>query len=159
MTQPQTISRRTALALGAAAIASPAAAAAASDPIAGWTVINALGGLSDPNHPEAKSATPRMIADAHASGETAVNITLGYVFGPTKDPYQETLKDIAESDADIRAHARDLMKVTSVADIARAKAEKKIGLIYGFQNCAMMGTDAARVDEFAKKGVRVFQLT
>ncbi|MBS0361620.1 MAG: peptidase M19, partial [Proteobacteria bacterium] len=120
MINRRTALAHTAMALGAAALASPAMAA--PDPIAGWTVINALGGLNDPNHPGAKGATPRMIADAHASGQTAVNITLGYVFGPTKDPYQETLKDIAESDADIRAHAQDLMKVTSVADIARAKA-------------------------------------
>ncbi|THD64619.1 membrane dipeptidase [Phenylobacterium sp.] len=151
------LNRRAALALGAAAVASPALGAP-SDPIAGWTVINALGGLNDPNHPGAASVTPRMLADAHASGETAVNITLGYVFGPG-DPYQLTLKEIAENDADIRAHSADLLKVLSVADFARAKAEKKIGLIYGFQNCAMMGQDAGRVDGFAKAGVRVFQLT
>jgi len=152
-----TMNRRAALALGAAAAAAPAFGAQA-DPIAGWTVVNALGGLNDPNHPDATTASPRMLADAHASGETAVNITLGYVFGPG-DPYKDTLKDIADTDADIAAHSKDLMKVLSVADIARAKATKKIGLIYGFQNCAMMGTDATRVDQFAKAGVRVFQLT
>jgi membrane dipeptidase len=151
------LTRRSALALGAAAAASPVLSAP-TDPIAGWTVINALGGLGDPNHPDAKSITPRMLADAHASGETAVNITLGYVFG-SGDPYQQTLKDLADSDADIAGHPRDLMKVLTVGDIARAKAEKKIGLIYGFQNCAMMGDDAHRVDQFAKAGVRVFQLT
>ena len=153
-----TLSRRSALTLAAAAVAAPAFAAKAADPIAGWTVINALGGLNDPNHPDAKGVTPRMLADAHASGQTAVNITLPYVFGPG-DPYQETLKGVAESDADIAAHPQDLMKVLTVADIARAKAEKKIGLIWGFQNCAMMGQDARRVDQFAKAGVRVFQLT
>lgn len=152
-----TLTRRTALALGSAAFAAPVLGASA-DPIAGWTVINALGGLDDPNHPGAKGITPRMLADAHASGETAVNITLGYVFGPG-DPYQTTLKDIADRDADIRAHAKDLMKILTVADLARAKAERKVGLIYGFQNCAMMGQDAARVDQFAGLGVRVFQLT
>jgi membrane dipeptidase len=154
-----TLNRRAALALGAAALASPAAVAAAEpDPVAGWTVINALGGLNDPNHPDAQEVSPRMLADAHASGETAVNITLGYVFGPG-DPYKLTLKDIADSDADIRKHSRDLIKILTVGDIARAKAEKKIGLIYGFQNCAMMGDDARRVDQFADLGVRVFQLT
>ncbi len=152
-----TISRRTALTLAAAAAAAPAVAGA-KDPIAGWTVVNALGGLGDPNHPEATAVSARMLADAHASGQTAVNITLGYVFGED-DPYKMTLKDIAENDADIAAHSGDLIKVLSVADIARAKAEKKIGLIYGFQNCAMMGDDASRVDQFAKAGVRVFQLT
>src|SRR5204862_82401 len=47
----------------------------------------------------------------------------------------------------------------SAADIRRAKAEKKVGLLYGFQNCAMLGKDATRVDVFADLGVRVFQLT
>jgi membrane dipeptidase len=37
----------------------------------------------------------------------------------------------------IREQPGDLIKVTGVADIARAKAEEKIGLIYGFQNAAM----------------------
>ncbi|MGZ6015280.1 MAG: dipeptidase [Phenylobacterium sp.] len=150
------INRRNALALGGAAVASPALAL--TDPIAGWTVINALGGLGDPNHPDAKGITPRMLADAHASGQTAVNITLGYVFGPA-EPYKETVDDIAFWDRMVAAHPNDLMKVLTAADFTRARREKKIGLIYGFQNCAMMGTDAARVDPFAKAGVRVFQLT
>ena len=155
------ISRRTALALSTAALSSAAlasTAAAASDPTAGWTVINALGGLGDPNHPDAKGLTPRMLADAHASGQAAVNITLGYVFGPD-DPYRETVDDIAFWDRMVASHPADLTKVRTAADIVRARREKKIGLIYGFQNCAMMGTDAARVDAFAAQGVRVFQLT
>jgi membrane dipeptidase len=151
------ISRRSALALGAATLAEPAFGAA-PDPLAGWTVINALGGLSDPNHPDAKAITPRILADAHASGQAAVNVTLGYVFG-TAEPYRQTLDDIALWDRMIAEHSGDLMKVLTVADITRARRQKKIGLIYGFQNCAMMGTDAGRVDQFAKAGVRIFQLT
>ena len=53
----------------------------------------------------------------------------------------------------------DLIKVLSVADIRRAQAERRIGLIYGFQNAAQMGDDASRVDIFANLGVRVIQLT
>ncbi len=155
-----TLSRRAALSLAAAAVAAPAFGAKRADPIAGWTVINALGGLNDPNHPDPGPAkvTPRMLADAHASGQTAVNITLNYVFGP-EDPFETTVRDAAHWDTLIAAHPRDLIKILSVADIARAKAEKKIGLIYGFQNCAMMGNDATRVDLFHDLGVRVFQLT
>jgi len=152
-----TMTRRAAVALGAAAATAPALAAQ-PDPIAGWAVVNALGGLGDPNHPDENATTPRILADAHASGQSAVNITLGYVFGPG-DPYEQTRKDIAETDADIAKHGKDLMKVLTAADIGRARAEGKIGLIYGFQNCAMMGTDAHRADGFAKAGVRVFQLT
>ena len=99
-----------------------------------------------------------MLADAHASGVTAINITLGYVAGP-EEPFEATVRDIATTDRMIRENPRDLMKILSAADIRRAHAEKRIGLLYGFQNCAMMGKDATRVDVFADLGVRVFQLT
>ncbi|HEY2623390.1 MAG TPA: membrane dipeptidase [Dyella sp.] len=127
----------------------------------GGIIINALGGLDDPNRGSdglVPELTPRVLAEAHASGLTAVNITLGYVSGPD-DPFEACVRDIAATDALVRQHDRDVMKVLSAADIRRAKAEKKVGLIYGFQNGAMMGNDAKRVDIFADLGVRVFQLT
>ena len=127
----------------------------------GGIIVNALGGLDDPNRGSDELVpefTPRVLTEAHASGLTAVNITLGYVSGPD-DPFEASVRDIAATDARVRAHDRDLLKVLSVADIRRAKTEKKIGLIYGFQNGAMMGKDVGRVDIFANLGVRVFQLT
>ncbi|MBI1199192.1 MAG: peptidase M19 [Phenylobacterium sp.] len=154
-----TPTRRTVLALSAAALAAPAVAAG-PDPLAGLTVINALGGLGDPNHPEASETvmTPRILADAHASGTTAVNCTVGYVFGPG-EPFQQSVADVAKWQALVRANAADLMMVRTTADIARAKAEKKVGVILGFQNAAMMEGDASRADIFANLGVRVIQLT
>jgi membrane dipeptidase len=137
--------------------ASPTAASAAGTGI----IINALGGLNDPNRDSdtlVPALTPRVLAEAHASGLTAVNITLGYVSG-ADDPFEASVRDIAASDVLVREHAGDVLKVLTVADIRRAKAENKIGLIYGFQNGAMMGKDAKRVDIFADLGVRVFQLT
>jgi membrane dipeptidase len=155
-----TLSRRTVLTLAAAAAAAPAVAAD-KDPIAGLTVINALGGLLDANdtveHPRPQ-LTPRIIADARASGMTAVNWTIGYV-ASAKEPFQDSIADIGMFDVLIRQHAGDVLKVTTVADIARAKAERKIGIIYGFQNAAQMGNDASRADIFADLGVRVVQLT
>jgi membrane dipeptidase len=124
-------------------------------------IINALGGLDDPNLGSdalVPELTPRVLAEAHASGLTAVNITLGYVSGPD-DPFVASVRDIAATDALVRQHERDVMKVLTAADIRRAKAENKIGLIYGFQNSAMMGNDAKRVDIFADLGVKVIQLT
>lgn len=124
-------------------------------------IINALGGLGDPNlgsNALVPEITPRVLAEAHASGLTAVNITLGYVSGPD-DPFEASVRDIAATDVLVREHAGDVMKILTAADIRRAKAEHKIGLIYGFQNGAMMGKDASRVDIFAGLGVRVFQLT
>ncbi|HEX5262149.1 MAG TPA: hypothetical protein VFW13_01400, partial [Phenylobacterium sp.] len=126
-------SRRTVLALSAAA-ATPTLAAA-HDPIGNWTVINTLGGLLDPNTPDLPKVvmTPRILRDAHASGMTAVNFTFGYVFGP-KEPFETTVADVAYWDRLVRENGRDLIKVFTTADIAKAKAQKKIGVIYGFQN-------------------------
>ncbi|MGO4504788.1 MULTISPECIES: dipeptidase [unclassified Dyella] len=127
----------------------------------GGIIINALGGLGDPNRASdalVPELTPRVLAEAHASGLTAVNITLGYVSGPD-DPFEASVRDIAATDALVRKHERDVLKILTAADIRRAKAEHKIGLIYGFQNGAMMGKDATRVDIFSDLGVRVFQLT
>lgn len=163
-----TIDRRTFLsgaAWAAAASMLPWDTGSATPKVSGMSdsgiIINALGGLDDPNRDAdglVPAFSPRVLAEAHASGLTAVNITLGYVSGPD-DPFEASVRDIAATDALVREHQRDLLKVLSAADIRRAKAEGKIGLIYGFQNGAMMGKDAARVDVFANLGVRVFQLT
>ncbi len=134
--------------------ASPARAARRSP-----LVINALGGLSDPN--VSGSAPPdmkRVIRDALASGMDAVNITLGYVSGKN-EPFEESVNEIAEWDAIVRANSDKLVKVFTAADIRAAKASRKLGVIFGFQNAAMMGDRAKRVDTFADLGVRIFQLT
>jgi membrane dipeptidase len=47
----------------------------------------------------------------------------------------------------------------SAADILRARDEGRIGLIYGFQNAAMLGDRMDRVDIFYDLGVRIVQLT
>ncbi|WP_404713515.1 dipeptidase [Sphingomonas sp. MMS24-J13] len=151
--------RRAFIGLVAAAAVTPAIAAG-RDPIAGKIVINGLGGLGDPNIAgnQTDPFSPRVLAEAHASGLTAVNCTLGYVSGKG-DPFEQSVRDVAEYDALLRRHSRDLLKVLTAADIRRARAERRIGIIYGFQNGAMMGQDASRADIFANMGVRVFQLT
>ena len=134
------------------------------------TIINALGGLEDPNlalsRPQSDNPVamddidfdPRTVKDAHAAGLTAVNVTLGYVGGP-EEPFEYTVRTIGMWDALLRANEKDLAKIYTAADILKAKSENKIGVIYGFQNAAMMGNDATRVDIFAELGVRVIQLT
>ncbi len=157
------LDRRNFMGVSAAMLAAGSARTAGvdADPIKDMIVINALGGLGDPNQPAdslVPQFSPRVLAEAHASGLTAVNITLGYVSG-SDDPFEQSVREVAETDAQVRANSRDLMKILTAADIRRAKAEGKIGLIYGFQNGAMMGQDASRVDIFANLGVRIFQLT
>jgi membrane dipeptidase len=125
-------------------------------------IVNALGGLEDPNRPESNAEAsllePRVLRDAHDSGLTAVNVTLGYVSGDA-DPFEQSVRDVAQMDARLRAGAKDLLKVYTAEDILRARSEGRIGVIYGFQNAAMLGGDVKRVDLFANLGVRVIQLT
>jgi len=136
----------------------------------GPLIINALGGIENPNlelgrEPNANpvdTSTPdvdaRALRDAHTSGLAAVNVTLGYV-GGGGDPFEYTLATIRVWDEIVRRNSRDLVKVLEARDIEGARRAGRIGVIYGFQNGAMMGNDAARADLFARLGVRVIQLT
>lgn len=135
-------------------------------------VVNALGGLENPN---AEAGSPgqtpdseqlvvddRAIAEAKASGLTAVNITLGYVYGD-RPPYEHTVHELDVWDGILEAHADDLIKIRTARDIRRAYDEGRVGVIYGFQNAVAIGEDSAligeRVGMFAGRGVRVIQLT
>ncbi|MCT4351773.1 dipeptidase [Streptomyces sp. Je 1-79] len=134
-------------------------------------IINALGQLDNPNAPRSADAAAelnqsseqltidaRTLADAHASGLTAVNITLGYTLGDLP-PYEHTLHELDVWDAIIRDNAADLTTIRSVADLRRAREQGRIGIIYGFQNAVAVGEDTGRIATFADRGVRVVQLT
>ncbi|HEX8232039.1 MAG TPA: membrane dipeptidase [Caulobacteraceae bacterium] len=162
------LNRRAALAWGAAAAALPQAGRAAQ---ARPVIINALGGLEDPNpgSPGARDhrdplsfekpdVNDRAIREARAAGLTAVNVTLGYVAGE-QESFEYSVRTIGAWDETIRARPGDLIKVHTAADILRARDTTRIGVIYGFQNAAMMGDKPERVDIFADLGVRVIQLT
>lgn len=167
------LDRRQLLAMGsmAGALAVPgmSAFAAPKGVPAGAIVVNALGGLDNPNAERAEeelggwSSTGavidrRVVDEARASGLTAVNLTLGHVSGPG-EPFEQTVREISHWDVVARNAPGDFLKVLTAEDILRAKRENRIGLIYGFQNTTMLGSDASRADVFANLGVRIFQLT
>lgn len=169
------IARRHLLLAGAATALLPAAVRAATSAIPGpagattirdMLVVNALGGIGNPNKQPPKDAPrevryrvdERALADARQSGLNAVNVTIGWVAGDG-DPFEASVREVAESLAQIRNQPADLHLVLKAADIEGARASGRIGMILGFQNGAMFGNDAARVDLFADMGVRVMQLT
>jgi membrane dipeptidase len=128
--------------------------AQAADPLKGMLVVNSLGFPEDtyaPHSPEI--ADTAAIAANRASGLTAMNATVS-----SGTSFDDTVKRIREYDAFVKAHPADFVKVLSTADIQRAKAENKIGLIYGFQNAAMIDKPD-RVETFFDMGVRIIQLT
>lgn len=172
------IARRHLLLAGAATALLPTAAALATDPppipgpvgattIRDMLVVNTLGGLDNPNLPapgtdatraQRNRIDARALADARRSGLNAVNVTIGWVAGDG-DPFEFSVRDVAQNLAQIRSQPDDLHLVLTAADIERARAGNRIGMILGFQNGAMFGTDPSRVDLFADMGVRVMQLT
>ncbi len=151
----------------AGSVAAAAAAPLPAAPPRGRLIVNALGGLYDPNAPRSPDAiqptrsralASRLIADAKASGMNAVNVTLGHVAGDM-EPFEHSVREIALWEARLRAHPEDLLKVTGASDLLRARDEGRIGIIYGFQNGTMFGDDADRAELFADLGVRIAQLT
>ncbi|MDB5366229.1 MAG: peptidase [Rhodospirillales bacterium] len=135
-------------------------------------IINTLGWLDNPNpalhRPPADEAAPielgepeidaRALQDAHASGLTAIHTTVGYVAGPM-DPFAHTVQALDTWDRVLATLDSDLTLVRSAADLRQAQAQRRIGVIFGFQNSVMLGGEADRVDLFAGRGVRVIQLT
>src|SRR4051812_35654614 len=142
------IDRRSFLAAGSAAAAMPAA-----KPRRGRLVVNALGGLEDPNdwsesdrsravgETERKLVSARILRDARASGLDSINVTLGYVTGD-EDPFEQTVREIGVWDWRLKRQSADLTQVMVAADIPRAHREGRIGIIYGVQNGAMVGDKA-----------------
>ncbi|HEY0314557.1 MAG TPA: membrane dipeptidase [Allosphingosinicella sp.] len=160
------IDRRTLLAAAGAS----AVAGAAPAPPPRRLIVNALGGLADPNdwsesdqknavgETERKPLSARILADARASGLGAVNVTLGYVAGGG-DPFEQTVREIGVWNWRLRRHRAELTQVLTADDLVRARRERRIGIIYGVQNAAMVGEHAERIDTFADLGLRVVQLT
>lgn len=97
--------------------------------------------------------TDAMVRNAAASGITAVNLTIG---GASPEA---VFKDMARWEDDLRRHPDVLTSIRSVADLMRAKAERKFGLIYGFQDTVAIGDDLSRVALYHSFGVRIIQLT
>lgn len=135
-------------------------AAAPESPHAAWPGYEAamvLDFLASPgpfNTPISVPAlTDEMVRNARASGITAVNLTIG---GRTPD---EVSANIARWERDIAAHPDALTNVRTIADLRAAKAQKKFGLIYGFQDTVAIGDDLGRIAQYHASGLRIVQLT
>ena len=150
-------------AVAAALAASPMVRAAA--PKRGFTeqayakavVIDALGGPGgfEPDRTE-PGFSAKALADAKASGVTAVNLTVNIVGnGPRK--FEETVAEIAFAERMIGDHPDHFMKVLKGADLKTAKDSGRMGFIYGFQDTSSLDGDLERLAVFHGLGVRIVQ--
>lgn len=91
--------------------------------------------------------------DMRKGGLTAANCTVSVWEG-----FQATVRNIAEMKKMIRDNADLLTLVRGTADIMRAKAEGKTGIILGFQNAHAIEDHLGYIEAFSDMGVRVIQL-
>lgn len=89
------------------------------------------------------------------SGITACKATIG---GFNND-YDATLAEIDLYDQQIAAHPDMLMQIRNASDFAEAKRRDKLGVIYSFEGVEMLRGSVHAIDFFAKRGVRVMQLS
>jgi membrane dipeptidase len=145
--------RRTLLA-GAALLPRLAHAQVEWAPYARILAIDALGGPGVPGSGEDGPLSPQAIRDALATGISACNVTVGYT-----DSLEACVRGIGRWQREIELHPDALLLVKSMADVKAAKASKRLGIILGTQNLAMVGAELERLKTLRDLGIRVAQLT
>lgn len=136
-------------------------------PVARWArypqtvAIDGAGGLAlgflTPDDP----LVPAELAAARASGLSGVVLTLAPQgqFWMDEAARARVHANIETWDAIIARHPSHLLPVRTGADLTRARAENKLGVIYTFQGAEPLGEDVDRVSVYRDLGVRVIQLT
>lgn len=103
-------------------------------------------------------SSDRWWSETLQSGLTAIRQTLLPV-GNRPDGWAEFKSDLDDIHVILRANPDRLMLVRTAADIAKAKASTKLGIIFGTQDTAMVGPALDRLAEMKKGGVTCVQLT
>ncbi len=120
-------------------------------------VIDALAGsLISPTPPSIDGI--EYVDVMRQAGLTAVNLCLASEPNYTPDLHT-ALHRINDNMALLDAYADRAVQVFAGSDIHRAKAENKLGIIFGFQSANMLMGDIALIPIFHRLGLRVLQLT
>jgi len=106
-----------------------------------------------------KPLTPAMVENARRSGITAVNSTISALGRTPEETLEATVRNIAAWQYEFDQHPDVFMGVRSLNQVRQAKAEKKVGIIFGFQDTSPYADKLERVDTFHRLGVRIVQLT
>jgi membrane dipeptidase len=153
------------LALGQAACAAQAQTSSARlrvwPPYRQTLAIDGAGGLMlgfiEPDDPLVAGE----LAAARASGLSGVVLTIAPQgqFWFDDAAIARTRANLEKWNAIIARYPEHLVAVRTGADLARARAENKLGVIYTFQGAEPLGEDVDRVAMYRELGVRVIQLT
>src|SRR5688572_23608541 len=143
------------VALGAVPIALAAArTSAAQDDVAGLyersIVIDALAnpGSMNVSWPPRGPLSQKQRDAIAASGITAINVTVSADF-------EGSVRNIALWQGEADKYPNLLSVVRRHSDIPKAKKDKTLGLMLGFQNTDMIDRDISRLDLFHRRGIRI----
>ena len=95
-----------------------------------------------------------IFADMRAGGLTAANCTCSIWEG-----FVATMRNIAQWKRWFADNGDLITSVRTIADIRRAKAEEKTGIILGFQNTSALEDQIGYISLFKELGVGVMQMT
>jgi membrane dipeptidase len=93
------------------------------------------------------------------SGMDAITITLCDPKPEGAEALELAVDSLLQHDRFLARHPTLFMKATSVADVDRARRERKLAVLYLYQNTVQFGKDLDRVDLFHRMGLRSCQLT
>lgn len=89
------------------------------------------------------------------SGVTAVKTSLA----GTDAKFEDTIAEIAFFQRVIEEYPDVFLQVRGISDIARAKRENKLGILFSFESADMFEGKVERIELFRDLGVRVMQLS
>ena len=100
-----------------------------------------------------------LLKDMLASGMDAITITLCDPKPEGAEALALAIDSLLQYDRFLARRPELFVKATSVADVDRARRERKLAVFYLYQNTVQFGTDLDRVDLFHRLGLRSCQLT
>jgi membrane dipeptidase len=113
---------------------------------------NALAGIGSLLGESDQAEVERVIRE---SGVTALKSGLGGRLGGT---FEEAVSDIAAAEQLMEKRADLFLNIRTHGDFERARKERKLGVIYSFEDVEMLESKIERIELFRQLGVRVMQL-
>ena len=100
-----------------------------------------------------------LVRDMLASGMDAITITLCDPKPEGAEALELAVDSLLQHDRFLTRHPELFIKATTVADVDRARRERKLAVFYLYQNTVQFGKDLDRVEMFHRMGLRSCQLT
>jgi len=100
-----------------------------------------------------------LIRDMLGAGMDAISITLCDPKPEGAEALELAVDSLLQYDRYLAAHPEFFIKATSVADVDRARRERRMAVFYLYQNTVQFGKDLDRIDLFHRMGLRSCQLT